>query len=76
MQFDDPELVTLDEAADMVPGGVHPATVWRWINNGHFGVHLDSVKIGRKTYTTYAALRTFCDEVTVAKRRFYSGTSS
>ena len=69
MQFDNHDLVTLSEAARLVPGSRHPSTIWRWINEGRCGVCLESLEIGGVTYTSRSAIQRFCDEVTAAKKR-------
>ena len=69
LHFDDEDLITLAEAARLVPGQRHPATLWRWANIGVAGVRLDSLEIGGVAYTSPKALQSFCEAVTAAKAR-------
>lgn len=59
----DPELMSLADAAKSLPGSVSASTVWRWCHNGLRGVVLDSIRIGGRIYTTPRALQAFCETV-------------
>ncbi len=52
-------LISLPEAADAVPGGVHLSTVGRWASVGCRGVLLDTVVLGARRYTSHEALDRF-----------------
>ncbi|MCH7727705.1 MAG: DUF1580 domain-containing protein [Planctomycetes bacterium] len=66
MQFDDPDLIRLAEAAQLIPR--HPATISRWTKIGIGGVRLKSLDVGGVTVTSRAALQDFFDAVTAAKK--------
>ena len=56
-------LLRLSEAAKRVPGrgggGLHAATIYRWVANGVGGVRLESILIGGCRYTSVEALGRF-----------------
>ena len=53
------DLITMNEAAKAVPGGVHLGTLYRWAEGGIKGVKLETVKIGSKRRTSVQALHRF-----------------
>lgn len=57
------DLLTTGRAAKLIAKrtGVRasPSTVWRWMTGGCHGVRLEHVKIGRRVFTTAAALSAF-----------------
>lgn len=59
-------LVTLSEAAALLPDRPHVSTLHRWRMNGIHGVRLESVQIGRKRYTSQEALARFVAATTAA----------
>ena len=67
-------LLTLSEAAKLLPDRPHPSTLHRWRLNGVHGVRLESVQIGRKRYTSQEALARFIERSTAAADRQH-GTS-
>lgn len=52
-------LVTLSEAAALLPDRPHVSTLHRWRMNGVHGVKLETVWIGRKCYTSHEKLSLF-----------------
>lgn len=52
-------LITLSEAARLIPGRPHASTIWRWRTRGVKGRKLESVTIGGKAYTSREALQRF-----------------
>jgi hypothetical protein len=68
MRFDGHDLITLAEAAKLIPGERHPATIWRWIHVGRCGVRLDALDVGGVLYTSREAIQAFCEAVTAAKQ--------
>lgn len=59
-------LVTLSEAAALLPDRPHCSTLHRWRMNGIHGVRLETVQIGRKRYTSQEALARFVQATTAA----------
>ena len=52
-------LLTLREAAAQLHGRPHISTIARWVSRGVRGVHLETVRIGGRTYTSTEALSRF-----------------
>lgn len=69
MQFDDPDLLSLREAAEVVPGSPSPSTLWRWAMRGHKGVRLEHLCIGGKLFTSRRALQNFFEQTTSRQTR-------
>lgn len=64
-------LITLEEAAEMVPGRdegkrVHPITIGLWTRRGKRGVRLESVLAGTRKCTSVEALARFFEAITNA----------
>ncbi len=53
------DLLSLGEAAKLIPGRPHCTTIWRWSCRGVAGVQLESIKLGRTRYTSREALQRF-----------------
>ncbi|HMF11675.1 MAG TPA: DUF1580 domain-containing protein [Gemmataceae bacterium] len=65
------DLITLDEAARLLPAGrrgrrVNFSTLFRWVATGLRGIRLEAVRIGGRFYTTQAALQRFAERLTEA----------
>src|SRR6476659_2351121 len=61
-------LLTMTQAAKIVPDRPHVATLWRWRRVGIAGVKLEVICVGgRQTRTSRAALARFFERVTAAK---------
>ena len=52
-------LLTLAEAANLLPGRPSAATLWRWRVRGIRGKRLESVQVGAKIFTSFEALQRF-----------------
>lgn len=52
-------LLSLAQAARLLPSRPSPTTMWRWCTRGIRGVRLRSVKIGRSRMTSEEALQEF-----------------
>ena len=52
-------LITLPQAAAILPGRPSVATLWRWRLRGVAGRRLESVQIGGRVYTSREALQRF-----------------
>lgn len=52
-------LLTLPEAARLLPGRPSTCTLWRWRSRGVYGVRLDSCLIGGRRYTSREAIERF-----------------
>jgi len=64
-------LITLEEAAEMVPGRdegkrVHPITVALWARRGKRGIRLETILAGTRTCTSVEALCRFFEAITNA----------
>ena len=55
------ELGSLNKAAKWFPTRPHCSTVWRWGTRGVRGVHLDTVTIGGRRYTSREAVQRFLE---------------
>lgn len=65
--------LSLAQAARVVPHAdedspPNPATIYRWIRRGICGVHLESLRVGRRLYTSAEAVRRFLTRVTLANQ--------
>ncbi len=60
------ELLTLEQAAQLLPGKPARLTVWRWCRAGIRDIRLDSVVIGARRYTSHRALAEFAASLTKA----------
>ena len=59
INFGTANILTLAEAARLVPGRPHVATIFRWCRYGCRGVRLDYSRMGRRMLTTREALERF-----------------
>ena len=62
------ELLTLEEAAQVLPGRRHPSTLYRWADRGSQGIRLRCVSAGHKRCTTHRWLKEFLVHVEQARR--------
>lgn len=62
------ELLTLQQAAKLIPSKPDQSTVWRWAVRGVDGIFLDSVKFGRRIFTSQAAIEDFSRKLAEAHR--------
>ena len=62
IQHTDKSVLTLAQAAKLMPHRPTPATLWRWSAKGLNGVKLQTFKVGRSRCTTPAMLATFISE--------------
>jgi hypothetical protein len=53
------KLLTLSQAASLLPGRPSVATLWRWRTKGARGRRLESVLIGGKVFTSAEAIQRF-----------------
>lgn len=53
------KLLTLPEAAALLPGRPSVATLWRWRTKGARGRRLESVVLGGKVFTSAEAIQRF-----------------
>ncbi len=67
MATDFTDLLSLAEAARLIPGRPAPVTLWRWHRRGCFGVRLKTVCIGARRFVTRSALEHFIESVTAAR---------
>ena len=58
--------LTLAQAARVIPGRPHVATVYRWVRSGTRGVLLESFVRGGRRFTTPAAIENFIRATTAA----------
>jgi len=56
------QLLTLSEAAALLPGRPSVATLWRWRTRGAHGRRLESVVLGGKVFTSREALQRFAEQ--------------
>jgi hypothetical protein len=60
------DLLTLSEAARLLPGRPHTSTLWRWIHKGIKGCRLESIFVGGTRRTSKQALGRFFAATTAA----------
>ncbi len=59
-------LITLAEAARLLPGNPSPSSLWRWRTKGCHGVKLRAWLIGGRWHTSREALQAFVAATTAA----------
>jgi hypothetical protein len=60
-------LLTLTEAAKLLPGRPSTHLLWRWRTSGVRGVKLETVLVGGRRYTNRSALERFIERTTAAE---------
>jgi hypothetical protein len=72
------KLVSLSEAARSLPPidghRPHSSTIWRWIRRGSRGIHLEHVRLGRRTCTSVEALSRFVNALAAADEQMATAT--
>ena len=58
------KLLSLSEAAELLPNRPHVSTLWRWCRRGVKGVRLQTVIVGGRRYTTAPFLSDFVAQLT------------
>ncbi|MCA9179419.1 MAG: DUF1580 domain-containing protein [Planctomycetales bacterium] len=59
--FQTEETIPISQLPILLPSRPHISTVWRWIKRGCRGVHLETILIGGKHFTSKEALKRFVD---------------
>jgi hypothetical protein len=76
LQFE--KLLSLSEAARTLPPidgrRPHSSTIWRWIRRGSRGIHLEHVRLGRRTCTSVEALSRFVNALAAADEQMVVAT--
>jgi hypothetical protein len=67
MATDFADLLSLAEAARLIPGRPAPVTLWRWHRRGCFGVRLKTICIGARRFVSRSDLDLFIRAVTAAR---------
>jgi hypothetical protein len=61
------KVVPLEHAKKLLPGKPDRSTIYRWaLGDGAHGVKLETVKVGRKRFTSEQAIQRFVDAMTAA----------
>lgn len=61
------EVLELGDARKLLPGRPDRATIFRWaLGTGSHGVRLETVKVGRKRFTSKQAIQRFVEASTAA----------
>lgn len=55
--------ISLREAARQLPGRPHLSTCHRWAEKGVNGIFLETIKVGRRRFTTQEAIDQFLAEL-------------
>ena len=58
------KLISMPQAAALLPGHPSLCALWRWRTKGIAGRRLESVTIGRRPYTTLEAIQRFATSST------------
>lgn len=61
----DPQLAPVHQ---LLPFRPVASTIWRWYRKGKAGVLLPAIRVGRRLYSTPAAINAWCRAVTAAER--------
>ena len=69
IDFSKEHAVSFAEAARLLPGRPHIATLWRWHSRGVRGVRLETIVIGGRRFTTTESLQRFADRLTNPNQR-------
>ena len=64
IQFENETVVSFKQAAEIVPGGAHYNTITKWADNGVKGIVLESIRVGRRRFTSKEAIQRFIEELT------------
>ena len=64
LDYEKESILSFKQAAEYVPRGVHYNTICQWADNGVKGVILDSIRIGRRRFTSKEAIQRFIEEKT------------
>ncbi len=62
-------VVSLTEAARILPTRPHCSTIWRWYRRGVRGIRLETAVLGGKRYTSKEAIQRFVERTTEAHDR-------
>lgn len=62
----DDQLLTLSQAAKLLPGKPHVSTLWRWVQHGCRGIKLESLVLAGRRFTSREALDRFAAATTAA----------
>ena len=57
------EVLSIAEAAKLLPGRPNVRTVWRWLDRGCRGCRLESVLVGGRRYTSVEAVFRFLEAI-------------
>ncbi|MGH6961195.1 MAG: DUF1580 domain-containing protein, partial [Dongiaceae bacterium] len=61
------DIIRLEDAKKVIPGRPDRATIYRWaLGDGSAGVRLETVKVGRKRFTSKQAIQRFVEASTAA----------
>jgi hypothetical protein len=66
IDYEREKMVTLSQAAKLMPGRPDVSTLWRWRTRGLNGVRLATIKCGHKRLTSLEAIRAFIAASTAA----------
>jgi hypothetical protein len=67
IDFKREQLLTLREAAAMLPGPTSYKTVFEWVSKGYKGIKLEALKLGGRWITSADALQRFAEAITAAE---------
>lgn len=68
--------LTVHEAAALLPGRPHVATIRRWLSRGARGIRLECVKIGGRTFVRQSALERFVEACSAGPDRPSCGSNA
>ncbi len=63
------DVVSLADAAKLLPTRPHVSTMWRWHRRGVRGIRLETAVLGGKRYTSREAIQRFVSRTTEAHDR-------
>jgi len=76
INFEQELAITINQAAQIIPGRPNPATVWRWINTGVRGLRLEAVPCGGRWFTSKEAVERFLNAMASRAGQRVSKTES
>ena len=64
IDFMQEDVISMAEAAKLLPGRPNLSTIWRWYRKGRGGVRLETIKCGSKRLTSVEAIGRFVERCT------------
>ncbi len=76
IDIDNESLLSLAQASHKIPGRPTLRTLWRWVNHGVEGQRLETIKCGKRRFTSVEAIHRFIARGTKASSARANSTSA